>query len=183
MQVDALAKAGVERVFIEKKSGIAIDRPELKKCFDFLQKDDTFVVWKLDRLGRSLLHLISAIDDLKSRGVHFRSLTETIDTSTPAGRMMFQIMGAFAEFERNIIRERAIEGMAAARLRGRIGGRPRVIRDELVPRILELRKTMTVDETAFAMNLPRSTLYKTLREWRKRDEKKNNYEALDAVAN
>lgn len=184
LQIDALAKAGVERVFIEKKSGASFEnRPEFLKCFNFLQKGDTLIVWKLDRLGRSLRHLIGVMDDLKSRGVHFKSLTETIDTATPAGRMMFQIMGAFAEFERNIIRERSMEGLIAARARGRIGGRRAVIRDDMVPQIIEMRKTMTVLEVAFQLKVGESTVWRTLKEYRKRQAKAGNYEPMNGLAN
>ncbi len=123
LQIDALKAAGCERIFEEHASGSQVDRPELGKCLSYLQEGDILIFWKLDRLGRSLHHLIGIVDDLKNRRIGLRSLTDPIDTTTPAGRLIFQIFGAVAEFERSLNRERVMAGLAAARARGRIGGR------------------------------------------------------------
>jgi len=127
LQRDALAKAGCDRVWEEVASGAKNDRPELLDLLDHLRAGDTLVVWRLDRLGRSLAHLIETVEDLQSRGVSFKSLTETIDTSSPGGMLIFQIFGALAQFERALIQERTVAGLAAARARGRIGGQPKRI--------------------------------------------------------
>jgi DNA invertase Pin-like site-specific DNA recombinase len=124
LQVDALKAAGCEKIFVEKGSGANRDRPELKKALDFVRDGDVFVAWKLDRVARSVSHLIAIMDWLKERKVGFKSLQDSIDTTTATGNLMFQIIAAFAEFERNVIRERTMAGLAAARARGRIGGRP-----------------------------------------------------------
>lgn len=125
-QLDAFKRADVGRVFQEQRSGVA-KRPELEKLLDQLRAGDTLVVWKLDRLARSLADLLRILARVEAAGASFRSLTETIDTSTPAGRMLMQILGAFAEFERGMIRERSIAGQEAARDRGAILGRPRAM--------------------------------------------------------
>lgn len=123
LQTDALAAAGCEQVFHEKATGVNRDRPELLACLRTLRAGDTLVVWKLDRLARSLKDLVEIIDDLQKRNVGFRSLTESIDTTSTGGRLVFHIFGALAEFEHSLIRERTIAGLAAARARGRHGGR------------------------------------------------------------
>lgn len=123
LQLDALVAADCEQVFHEKATGASRERPELTACLRTLRKGDTLVVWKLDRLARSLKDLVTIIDDLQARGVGFRSLTEAIDTTSTGGRLVFHIFGALAEFEHNLIRERTIAGLAAARARGRRGGR------------------------------------------------------------
>jgi DNA invertase Pin-like site-specific DNA recombinase len=125
LQLDALKAAGCDKVFVEKASGGDRNRPELAKALSFVRAGEVFCVYKLDRAGRSLLHLLEIVEDLKSRSVGFKSVNEAIDTTTAAGNMLFQIMGAFAEFERSVIRERTLAGLAAARARGRIGGRPK----------------------------------------------------------
>lgn len=123
LQTDALVAAGCEQVFHEKATGAIRERPELVACLRTMRKGDTLVVWKLDRLARSLKDLVEIIDDLQKRGVGFRSLTEAIDTTSTGGRLVFHIFGALAEFEHSLIRERTIAGLAAARARGRRGGR------------------------------------------------------------
>lgn len=123
LQTDALVAAGCEQVFHEKATGATRERPELVACLRTMRKGDTLVVWKLDRLARSLKDLVEIIDDLQKRGVGFRSLTEAIDTTSTGGRLVFHIFGALAEFEHSLIRERTIAGLAAARARGRRGGR------------------------------------------------------------
>jgi hypothetical protein len=122
LQVDALQRAGCHRVFVETASGARSDRPTLAQLLDQLRPSDTLVVWKLDRLGRSLRHLVDTVTGLADRGIGFRSLQEAIDTTTPGGKLVF---AALAEFERDLIRERTSAGLAAARARGRHGGRHR----------------------------------------------------------
>lgn len=124
LQEDALKKAGCERIFTDKASGAKTERPGLDQAIKFVRKDDILVVWKLDRLGRSLRHLIDVVAELSSREIGFQSLTEALDTTTPGGRLLFHIMGALAQFERDIIRERTMAGLLAGRARGRLGGRP-----------------------------------------------------------
>ena len=128
LQTDALTRAGCDKIFVEKASGGDRERPELRAALEWVRKDDVFICWKLDRLARSVVHLIDIVEDLKARQIGFRSLTDPIDTTSAAGNLIFQVMGAVAEFERNIIRERTLAGLAAARARGRIGGRPRKVR-------------------------------------------------------
>ena len=126
LQHDALRQAGCDRVFVDKASGKLESRPALNDLLCQVRPGDTVVVWRLDRLGRSLRHLIEVVADLERRGVAFISLTESIDTSTPGGKLVFHLFGALAEFERDLIRERTLAGLAAARARGRTGGRPTV---------------------------------------------------------
>ncbi len=123
LQLDALKAAGCEQVFHEKMTGKLAERPELDACLRTLRKGDTLVVWKLDRLGRSLKNLVEIIHGLEQRGVAFRSLTESIDTSSASGRLIFHVFGALAEFEHSLILERTMAGLSAARARGRMGGR------------------------------------------------------------
>lgn len=125
LQLDALRAAGCTRIFVDHASGADRDRPELAKALAFVRKGEVLCAWKLDRLARSLLHLLEIVTDLEKRGVGFRILTGNIDTTTAAGRLMFNMIGAFAQFEKELIRERTMAGLAAARARGRIGGRPR----------------------------------------------------------
>ena len=145
LQRRALKAAGCKRVYDETASGGRWDRPELLRLLDQLREDDIVVVWKLDRLSRSLKDLLSIMDRIERAGAGFRSLTESIDTTIPAGRMMMQMVGAFAEFERAMIRERTSAGLAAARAEGRIGGRLRKLdaakRAEIAESVLSGRKT------------------------------------------
>lgn len=126
LQLDALTKAGCDRIFRDTFSGATATRPGLTEALDHLRTGDTLVVWRLDRLGRSLGHLIATMTALEQRGIGFRSLTESIDTTTSSGKLIFHIFGALAEFERDLIRERTHAGLLAARARGRTGGRPKV---------------------------------------------------------
>ncbi len=128
LQLDALETAGCERTYTDHASGALADRPELAQAPDHLRRGDTLVVWRLDRLGRSLRHLVDTVGVLEERGVGFRSLTESIDTTTPGGRHVFHVFAALAESERDLIRERTHAGLAAARARGRRGGRRSVTR-------------------------------------------------------
>lgn len=129
-QLDALNAAGCERVFEDHASGAAADRPNLTTCLDYLRRGDVLVVLDLDRLGRLAGELITLIDELGERGIGFRALNSPMDTTTPAGRAFLQIQAAFAEMERNVIRQRVREGVKAARARGRKGGRPRIMTAE-----------------------------------------------------
>lgn len=119
-----LTKAGCEKIHKDYTSGAKTDRNGLEEAIESLRKEDTLVVWKLDRLGRSLKHLIEVINKLKGQGCYFKSIQENIDTSTSGGKLIFHVFGALAEFERDIIRERTMAGLAAAKARGRVGGRP-----------------------------------------------------------
>ena len=130
LQKDALEKAGCEKIHVEKASGKSSNRPELEKAMNYLRKGDTLVVWRLDRLGRSMKHLIELITQLEEKGIGFRSLTEAMDTTTSGGKLIFHIFGALAEFERNLIQERTQAGLAAARARDRRGGRPYALDDK-----------------------------------------------------
>ena len=125
LQLDALRAAGCERLFQDHTSGVTTERPGWTQARAALRSGDTLVVWRLDRLGRSLKHLIDTITELDQEGVAFRSLTESLDTSRTGGKLVFHIFGALAELERELIRERTLAGLAAARARGRNGGRPR----------------------------------------------------------
>ena len=125
LQLDALAKAGCERIFEDRMSGARAERPGLLRALDVARGDDTLVVWRLDRLGRSLKDLIRHVETMEERKIGLRSLQESIDTTTSGGRLFFHIFGALAEFERNLIRERTMAGLTAARARGRQGGRPK----------------------------------------------------------
>ena len=126
LQRDALTKAGCDRILTDTMSGATAARPGLADALAYARPGDTLVVWRLDRLGRSLRHLIETVTDLERRGVGFKSLTEAIDTTSPGGKLIFHIFGALAEFERDLIRERTQAGLVAARSRGRKGGRPKV---------------------------------------------------------
>lgn len=131
-QVDALKEAGAKKIFTEKASGGRWDRPELQRMLDQLREGDIVLVWKLDRLSRSLLDLLRVIAKFDELGVGFRSLTESVDTTSPAGRMLLQMIGSFAEFERQMIRERTREGLKAAKKKGRLAGRPKALNSEQI---------------------------------------------------
>jgi DNA invertase Pin-like site-specific DNA recombinase len=138
VQIQALKSIGVDRIFEEKASGGRWDRPQLHRAIEQLRPGDIFVVWKLDRLSRSLKDLLTLIEKVDAIGAGFRSLTEAIDTTTPAGRMMMQMVGSFAEFERAMIRERTKAGLAAARRQGRIGGRRSKLTTQQQQEIVEM---------------------------------------------
>ena len=143
LQKDALNAAGCDRIFTDTASGSRTDRPGLAEALTYVRAGDTLVVWRLDRLGRSLAHLIETVRKLQVRGVHFRSLQEQLDTATSGGKLVFHVFGALAEFERDVIRERTMAGLAAARARGRQGGRPR----KLGPEKLRQLRTLAADQT------------------------------------
>lgn len=164
LQLDALKAANCERIFVEKASGAQRDRPELAAALAFLRPGDTLVVWKLDRLARSIKQLIETVDDMETIGIGFRSLTEAIDTTTPSGKLVFHIFGALAEFERSIIRERTRAGLDAAASRGRKGGRPSALSnaDLAAAKALLRDPEITVEEVAQRMNVSPATLYRYL---------------------
>jgi DNA invertase Pin-like site-specific DNA recombinase len=164
LQIDALNAAGCERLFVEKASGASRDRPELKAALDYVREGDTLVVWKLDRLARSLKQLIETVGLLEKRGIGLRSVTEAIDTTTAGGRLIFHIFGALSEFERTVIRERTKAGLSAARARGRVGGRPAKLSttDLKTAKALLADEGITVTDVAKRLGVSPATLYRHL---------------------
>lgn len=162
LQRDALTKAGCSVTYEEKASGKTADRPELDQCLKALRAGDTLVVWRLDRLGRSLQDLLRIVDDLKERGIGFVSLTEKIETDNAAGKLVFHVFAALSEFERSLIRERTQAGLAAARARGRAGGRKPKLDDKQVREIRRLMTdpTIPVSQIAKSYKVSRTTIYK-----------------------
>ena len=164
LQHDALSAAGCFRTWTDTASGALADRPELIAAMDALRPGDTLVVWRLDRLGRSLPHLIETVRGLAARKIGFRSLQETIDTTTPGGRLVFHVFGSLAEFERDLVRERTMAGLAAARRRGRVGGRPTVMTDAKTKQAARMVKAGTpLTEVAEVLGVSRTTLYRHLK--------------------
>jgi len=166
LQQDALRAAGCSRIWSDTASGSRTDRPQLAAVFDHLRAGDTLVVWRLDRLGRSLPHLIETIGDLEARGVGFKSVQESIDTTTtPGGRLVFHVFGALASFERELIQERTLAGLAAARERGRRGGRPSVLSPAKLKQARKMIGEKTpVTEVAQVLGVSRATLYRRVPE-------------------
>jgi DNA invertase Pin-like site-specific DNA recombinase len=167
LQRDALIKAGVaaKNLYTDKVTGIKSERPGLQAALSHLREGDTFIVWRLDRLGRSLKHLLETVTALKQQGVAFKSLTENIDTSTATGTLVFQIFGALAEFERNLITERTMAGLEAARARGRTGGRPRrnpASGTVAMAKKLYRDRTLSIPEILKTLNISKATLYRWL---------------------
>jgi DNA invertase Pin-like site-specific DNA recombinase len=164
LQVDALQRAGCYRVFTETASDTRADRPTLEQLLDQLRPGDTLVVWRLDGLGRSLRHLVDTVTGLAEPGVGFRSLQEAIDTTTPGGKLVFHVFAALAEFERDLIRERTSAGLAAARARGRHGGRPPVMTGQKLQVAEEMYRSGQYTVTAIAMTLgvSRASIYRHL---------------------
>lgn len=165
LQLDALRNAGCEQIFVEKITGTGKKvRPKWEECQRMLRNDDTLIVWRLDRLGRSLKDLVEIMQTLVERGVGFRSLNENIDTSSAGGKLIFHIFGALAEFEHSLIRERAIAGIAAARARGRKGGRrPKMTESDVKKAAAMLRDPMvTKSEVSEHFGITRMTLNKAL---------------------
>src|SRR3954467_10624907 len=166
LQQDALTVAGCEQLYTDTASGSVTDRPGLAQALSHLRSGDTLVVWRLDRLGRSLAHLIDTIRQLQERGIGFRSLQEQLDTTTSGGKLVFHVFGTLAEFERDLIRERTHAGLAAAPARGRLFGRPKV----LTPRKVEQLRTVaadertTVGEICQTLGISRATFYRYVRE-------------------
>jgi DNA invertase Pin-like site-specific DNA recombinase len=164
LQRDALNRAGCDRLYEEMASGKSADRPQLEECLADLREGDTLTVWRLDRLGRSLPDLVRVVADLEKRGVGFESLSERIETVSAAGKLIFHVFAALAEFERNVIRERTQAGLTAARARGRCGGRKPKIGDKERREIQALydAKTVPVTDIAKRYGVSRTTLYKHL---------------------
>jgi DNA invertase Pin-like site-specific DNA recombinase len=162
LQKDALLQAGCEKICTDMVSGARADRDGLKEALDFLRPGDTLIVWKLDRLGRSLKHLIEVVTDLEKREIGFKSLQESIDTTTSGGKLIFHVFGALAEFERDLIRERTHAGLAAARARGRRGGRKRSLTDKQIAMAAELMRNpqTSVAEVCKTFNISKATLYR-----------------------
>src|SRR5215210_519390 len=168
LQRDALTKAGCDQLFTDTMSGAKTDRPGLTQALAFARPGDTLVVWRLDRLGRSLRHLIETVTDLAQRGIGLRSLTESIDTTSPGGKLIFHIFGALAEFERDLIRERTHAGLTAARARGRTGGRPKVKAFQDPKKLEAARKLYddqqtSVDTICQMFKISRPTFYRYIR--------------------
>jgi DNA invertase Pin-like site-specific DNA recombinase len=163
LQTDALRKAGCERVFEDTASGAKADRPGLADALAYLRAGDVLAVWRLDRLGRSMQHLIETIAALEARGVGFRSLTESIDTTTPGGRLIFHVFGALGQFERDLIRERTKAGLTAAAARGRKGGRKPVVTADKLQRAREhIANGLNAREAATRLNVSKTALYAAL---------------------
>ena len=165
LQNDALKAADCEQIYTDKMSGAKTERPGLEKILGIMRKGDTLVVWKLDRLGRSLKHLIQVMQLLDERGIYFKSVQESLDTSTPGGKLIFHVFGALAEFERDIIRERSLAGLAAARSRGRKGGRPRKLSKKQVEMAKNLMKDISIPigEICQTLGVSKATLYRSTR--------------------
>ncbi|MGE7305732.1 recombinase family protein [Priestia megaterium] len=160
LQIDALEKEGVDRIYKEVVSGAKADRPELARMLDNVREGDTIVIWKLDRLGRSLQHLIRMVEDFKKQGINLVSLNEKIDTTSAGGELIFHIFASIAQFERNLIRDRTNAGLAAARARGRKGGRPKVDKKkvDLALKMYE-SKMYSIAEILDATGMSKGSLY------------------------
>ena len=162
LQLDALEQQGIPKSLIctDKLSGAKADRPGLEKCLDILQPGDTLAVWRLDRLGRSMRHLVTLIEDLRERGIGFRSISDgMIDTTSASGELIFHIFSALAQFERRLIQERTKAGLAAARARGRKGGRPPLLASEpklILAKKLYADKTLSIDDICQTLKISRS---------------------------
>lgn len=165
LQHDALKTAGCEHIYTDHISGAKADRPALKEALEYARKGDCIVVWRLDRLGRSLKHLIEVIEDLENRKIGFSSLQEGINTTTSGGKLIFHIFGALAEFERNLIRERTHAGLAAARARGRQGGRKPKLKPAQVKTLRKMydSRKHAINEICQLMGISRPTLYQYLK--------------------
>ncbi|MBT3813506.1 MAG: recombinase family protein [Gammaproteobacteria bacterium] len=168
MQEDALKNAGCEEVYTDVASGAKSNRPGLEKALEYLRDGDTLVVWKLDRLGRSIKHLIQAVNDLQNQNIAFQSLQENIDTSTSGGKLIFHIFSALAEFERDLIQERTQAGLKATRVRGRMGGRPPLLDKRQINRMIEMydEQKNTVAEICKIYDISRPSFYNYLKKQR-----------------
>jgi DNA invertase Pin-like site-specific DNA recombinase len=164
LQRDALQQAGCDKIFSDTASGAKTERKGLDAALTYVRKGDTLVAWRLDRLGRSLPHLITTMTSLEERGIGFKSLTENIDTTTSGGKLIFHIFGALAEFERNLIRERTTAGLTAARARGKRGGRPQALTVRQLGIARELyKKRYPIAEICRTLKISRATLYRYIR--------------------
>jgi DNA invertase Pin-like site-specific DNA recombinase len=165
LQEDALEKAGCTKIFTDTITGVKAERSGLREALDYVRAGDTLVVWRLDRLGRSLKDLIEKLTELHNRKIGFKSLTENIDTTTSGGKLIFHMFGALAEFERDLIKERTNAGLQAARARGRKGGRPKVLTEKKVAmaRALYADKSHSIDDICKTLTIGRTTLYRYLK--------------------
>lgn len=163
-QLSALQAVGCSRIFEEKASGTRSDRPELAKALDYAREGDVFAVWRLDRLGRSLKHLIDTVGELDARGIGFRSIHESIDTTTSTGRLVFHIFAALAEFERDLIVDRTKAGLAAARERGAKPGRKPALTQDQIAIVRQMHETQdyTIEAIAKVVGVSRATVYRAL---------------------
>src|SRR5574339_76366 len=164
LQQDALTQAGCERLFTDTASGSLTQRPGLTEALAFTRPGDTLVVWRLDRLGRSLRHLLDTVGALQQRGIGLKSLQEQLDTTSSGGKLVFHVFGALAEFERDLIRERTQAGLLAARARGRRGGRPRALdpRKAAIAQALYNDKTNAIADICRTLRISRATLYRSI---------------------
>jgi DNA invertase Pin-like site-specific DNA recombinase len=168
LQMDALKREGCKQIFTDKVSGVKANKPSFEKLMEYARENDTIVVWKLDRLGRSTVQLIALMEELKKKGIHLKSLSESIDTTSATGTLFFQFMCMLAEHERNIIRERTTAGLSSARARGRTGGRPKGLSQHyqlIAPEVKEMyeKGNRTTEEIRKIFNIKsQPTLYKIL---------------------
>lgn len=168
LQIQDLKQAGCEKIFEEKISSVKKERPALTELLSFARKDDVIVVWKLDRLGRSLKHLVSIVSDLQEKGIHLKSINDPIDTTSSHGKFVFNLFASLAEFEKDLIRERTMAGLKAARARGRVGGKPKGLSDKAqatacAAEALYKEQKLSVQEIANKLNISKTTLYAYLR--------------------
>lgn len=168
LQLDALREVGCNKIFNDIAKGARQDRPELTKLLEIVEEKDTIVIWKLDRLGRSLHHLVKIVNDLNSKNVGLVTLNDPIDTTTAQGRLMFNVFASLAEFERDVIYERTIAGIKSAKARGRLGGRPKGLSDNAkqkacLAEALYKQNELTSDQIANQLNISKPTMYKYLK--------------------
>lgn len=178
LQVQSLKSAGCERVFTDIVSGAKAERLGLKEMNEYVREGDTVVVWKLDRLGRSLSHLVEQINEYEEKKVCFQSLTENIDTTTPSGKLFFHVFGALAEFERELIRERTRAGLSAAKIKGREGGRPRKLNKKQIEMMTDMWRNQNykVDDICSTFGISRTTFYRNIKELAEDEQRKEtNY--------
>jgi DNA invertase Pin-like site-specific DNA recombinase len=171
LQRDALEKAGCTKIFTDTASGAQTERKGLEAALSYVRNSDTLVVWRLDRLGRSLPHLITTMTALEERGIGFKSLTENIDTTTSGGKLIFHIFGALAEFERNLIKERTQAGLTAARARGKKGGRPQALTARQLGIARDLyEKRHPIAEICRTLKISKATLYRAIKTAQRRQQ-------------
>ena len=168
MQIDALEKYGCQQIYSEQATGAKADRPKWLELLSQIKNGDTLVVWKLDRMGRSLHHLIKVVNELMLRNISIISLNDPINTTTAQGKLMFNIFASLAEFKKDLIRERTMAGLRSARVRGRMGGRPKGLsleakRKACTAEALYVQKELTINEITQQLNISKTTLYKYLR--------------------
>lgn len=173
MQKDALEKAGCERIYSDTVSGVHDERPGMALMKEVLREGDTLVVWKLDRLGRSLSQLVTMLNEFKDRNIGFKSLQENIDTTSGVGKLVFHLFAALAEFERDLIRERTIAGLTAARARGRLGGRPRALtgKQAALAKAMYQDKSIAVKDICATLGIGKTTLYRYVAVKNDRDQR------------